>query len=167
MSAIGRLSPEVLVQVTEAVERRLGPALEKLGPTARAELEKQALSIARTAKKSHRSVVEAVERWLERVSQDVVEVASPKKGIPPSSVGLFKDTKAALERRLEMAEHPNTPVQTLTRLAQDAEGEVRYAVAMNPNTPLEVLAQLAKDPDPMVRMSVDVNPKSQILNLSR
>ena len=39
---------------------------------------------------------------------------------------------------IELAQHPNTPVETLKVLATDKDYDVRYCVAKNPNTPLEI-----------------------------
>jgi hypothetical protein len=59
-----------------------------------------------------------------------------------------------------LAGNPNTPPETLDRLANDKNYWVRRYVARNPNTPPETLARLATDKDYWVRSSVARNPNT-------
>ena len=62
--------------------------------------------------------------------------------------------------KLELANNPNTPPETLTILARDEDSYVRYSVAQNPNTPPETLTFLARDEDYWVRCGVARNPNA-------
>jgi hypothetical protein len=53
-----------------------------------------------------------------------------------------------------------TPPETLDRLANDADWEVRRSVANNPNTPPETLERLANDDSWFVRCGVAYNPNT-------
>jgi hypothetical protein len=57
-----------------------------------------------------------------------------------------------------VAQNPNTPPETLKLLATDKSSGVRYCVAKHPNTPQESLKLLATDKDPGVRAWVARNP---------
>ena len=62
--------------------------------------------------------------------------------------------------KIELAENPNTPQETLSLLATDEDYYVRWAVAQNPNTPQETLSLLATDEYFYVRCGVAYNPNS-------
>jgi pentose-5-phosphate-3-epimerase len=68
--------------------------------------------------------------------------------------GNYRDDKV----RWMVTRNPNTPPETLTRLAEDKEWVIRSGVAINPNTPPETLARLAEDEDWFVRHGVARNP---------
>jgi len=55
--------------------------------------------------------------------------------------------KLTFKEKKEVAQNPNTPPETLERLANDEDYWVRYWVARNPNTPPETLESLANDVD--------------------
>ena len=59
-----------------------------------------------------------------------------------------------------LARNPNTSQETLERLANDNDWEVRYYVARNPNTPPEILERLENDRDPHVRIGIAYNPNT-------
>jgi len=63
---------------------------------------------------------------------------------------------------LELAENPNTPVETLKDLATDQNVNVRWEVARNPNTPVETLKVLATDENVNVRRRVAHNPNTPV-----
>jgi hypothetical protein len=67
----------------------------------------------------------------------------------------------------EMAQHPNTSVETLRTLARAIRFEVRAAVAANPNTPSETLYKLAKDNFNHVRACVagNLNVPQDVLSI--
>ena len=60
----------------------------------------------------------------------------------------------------KLATNPNTPPETLERLANDKNFWVRECVADNPNTPPEALERLANDKVYWVRSSVARNPST-------
>ena len=64
------------------------------------------------------------------------------------------------EVRRNTARNPNTPVDVLRGLAKDKHDNVRWDVARNPNTPVDVLRKLAEDDDNEVRQSVATNPNA-------
>jgi 3-methyladenine DNA glycosylase AlkC len=72
------------------------------------------------------------------------------------------------EEKIELAQNPNTPQETLQVLATDEHPYVRRGVAHNPNTPQETLKVLATDEDYCVRYWVAKNPnyKKQTLELT-
>jgi hypothetical protein len=43
----------------------------------------------------------------------------------------------SFQERIDLANNPTTPPETLTILARDENSDVRYWVAKNPNTPLD------------------------------
>jgi hypothetical protein len=55
---------------------------------------------------------------------------------------------------------PHTSTETLDRLANDEDLEVRCQVAQNPNTPPEALSRLADDKSYYVRSGVTFNPNT-------
>ena len=61
---------------------------------------------------------------------------------------------------MEIAEDPNTPTETLAKLAKDKDSCVRKLVAWNPNAPAELLVKLATDKDEYVRREVAWNPNT-------
>jgi hypothetical protein len=65
--------------------------------------------------------------------------------------------ESALIRR-HVALNPKTPVETLRKLAEDRETDVRLAVAENVHTPQEILCVLSTDTDMDVRYGVAENP---------
>lgn len=69
-------------------------------------------------------------------------------------------------RQRALAGNPDTPAETLERLAVEAQKDgadrVRAALAGNPRAPEEVLAVLAHHPDPRVRAEVAANPTTPI-----
>ncbi len=69
--------------------------------------------------------------------------------------------------RLEEALDPQTPPETLDRLANDKSSSVRGCVAYNPNTSPETLALLADDEDMWIRRRVARNPNTPPEVLSR
>ena len=62
--------------------------------------------------------------------------------------------------KIELAQNPNTPQETLSLLATDEDYYVRCGVAANPNTPQETLSLLATDGDYNVRWVVALNPNT-------
>jgi len=65
--------------------------------------------------------------------------------------------------RKAVARNPNTPSNTLAKLAEDEYDGVLRAVAENPNTPSDTLAKLAKDEYDGVRMAFRLNsPNSHV-----
>ena len=62
--------------------------------------------------------------------------------------------------REAVARNPHTPVEVLTRLADDPEWRVREHVAENPRTPADVLVVLASDSSGAVRERVAKNPSA-------
>jgi hypothetical protein len=64
--------------------------------------------------------------------------------------------------RYWVAGHPNTPIESLALLAEDAEEDVRYKVAWNPNCTPEILLKLARDASSEVRYRVACNPKCPV-----
>ena len=72
------------------------------------------------------------------------------------------------DEKLELAQNPSTPVETLKVLATDKDYWVRCGVAQNPNTPVETLKVLATDKDSDVRRGVAQNPnyKTKTLELT-
>ena len=61
--------------------------------------------------------------------------------------------------KLELANNPKTPAETLSELAKDEDWVVRRFSASNPNTPAETLSELAKDRYWHVRSNAASNPK--------
>ena len=58
-----------------------------------------------------------------------------------------------------VAQNPNSPSATLTKLAEDEDADVRYWVAKNPNTPARVLFEMAKtETDEIVLETLKNNP---------
>jgi 3-methyladenine DNA glycosylase AlkC len=57
----------------------------------------------------------------------------------------------------DLAQNPNTPPETLERLVNDKDWEVRCHVANNSNTSTEALERLANDKDWRVRYYVANN----------
>jgi hypothetical protein len=78
--------------------------------------------------------------------------------IPPETLGLFVPDEHMV--RVRIANHPNTPPETLVFLSTDNESSVRAYVAKNPNTPPETLKILATDEDLAVRYFVAKNPNT-------
>jgi len=76
-----------------------------------------------------------------------------------------KDLTFAQKR--DVAKNPNTPPETLARLANDVDYCVRSCVANNPNTPTETLERLANDVDVCVRYAVAYNPNTPTETLER
>ena len=72
-----------------------------------------------------------------------------------------------LDLDLDLAWNPNTPPETLDRLANDEDYGVRYGVAWNPNTPPETLDSLANDENYWVRESVAQNTNTSTETLER
>ena len=66
--------------------------------------------------------------------------------------------------RCGVALNPNTLVETLKVLATDNEWSVRYGVAKHPNTPVETLKVLATDKNSTVRYWVAANPNYKVIN---
>ena len=69
----------------------------------------------------------------------------------------------------ELAENSNTSPETLARLANDEDYEVRRNVAINPNTPIKSLEHLANDVEWIVRSYVAENlntPQESLKNLA-
>ena len=60
----------------------------------------------------------------------------------------------------DLAENPNTPPETLDRLANDNNATVRWRVAANPNTSSETLDRLSYDEEWCVRECVARNPNT-------
>ena len=54
-----------------------------------------------------------------------------------------KKEKIKMEGKLDMARNPNTPPDTLRKLAEDEDLVVRAAIVRNPNTPVDIIARLA------------------------
>ena len=75
----------------------------------------------------------------------------------------------SLDEKCELAENPNTPVETLKVLATDENCGVRCRVARNSNTPPETLKVLATDESSSVRSAVAQNPnyKTRTLELTQ
>lgn len=67
-------------------------------------------------------------------------------------------TNLGVDELKSLAEHSNTPPETLTLLAHDKVWQVRYWVANSPNTSLETLRKLANDVDKSVRRAAVENP---------
>ena len=65
-----------------------------------------------------------------------------------------------------VAKHPNTSVETLKVLATDKDYDIRCGVAKNPNTPTETLKVLATDGDWNVRYGVAQNPNTPVETLN-
>ena len=65
-----------------------------------------------------------------------------------------------LEQKIELAQNPNTPQETLVKLATDNEDSIRWGVAENHNTPPEVLIKLASDKYSGLRWWVAQNPNT-------
>lgn len=61
--------------------------------------------------------------------------------------------------RAAIADHPNTPVPLLQRLAEDRDSNIRYAVATNPKLPASIGERLALDQDTQVRRGLLRRPK--------
>jgi 3-methyladenine DNA glycosylase AlkC len=61
-----------------------------------------------------------------------------------------------------VAEHPNTPIETLTKLAKNGDGLVRMSVTNNLNTSVKILTELSEDKDTRVRSSVAHNPNTPV-----
>jgi hypothetical protein len=61
-------------------------------------------------------------------------------------------------KKVQAAQNPDTPLETLKVLANDKSWSIRSHVAENPNTPLETLQQLAIDKNWNVRYFVTQNP---------
>jgi hypothetical protein len=57
----------------------------------------------------------------------------------------------------DLAENHNTPPETLERLANGGNANLRWLVAFNPNTPPEALERLANDEDSEIRYEVANN----------
>lgn len=69
--------------------------------------------------------------------------------------------------REAVARHPNTPIETLTQLANDEEFWVRIEIAANRHTPTHTLTQLATDENPVVRTNVAANPNTNENTLAK
>ena len=61
------------------------------------------------------------------------------------------------DQKLELAQNPNTPPETLVRLASNKNYVIVWAVAQNPNTPPKTLEVLTSDEDYNVRESAKKN----------
>jgi hypothetical protein len=73
----------------------------------------------------------------------------------------LKNTWILLNNRIfDLARNPNTPPETLDRLANDEDADVRYWVAWNPHTLPETLESLANDDAWYVRCAVAWNPNT-------
>ena len=68
------------------------------------------------------------------------------------------------QEKIELADNPNTPVETLKVLSTDKQWNVRCGVALNPNTPVETLKVLATDKNSTVRYYVAANPNYKVIN---
>jgi hypothetical protein len=88
----------------------------------------------------------------EQISQIVLKVLK--------EVNTFDISSLSLKEKRTQAGDPNTPPETLDRLAGDKDWLVRDAVARNPNTSIETLAFLAADEVSNVRNWVARNPKT-------
>ena len=70
-----------------------------------------------------------------------------------------------VSEREELAENPDTPVETLAELSRDQDEGVRWKVAQNRNTPPENLAELSRDQDWDVCLRVALNPSTPLETL--
>jgi len=75
--------------------------------------------------------------------------------------------KLTFKEKKEVSKNPNTPPETLDRLANDNIWDVRWYVAWNSNTKTETLERLAKDEDYCVRCGVAQNPNTTTETLER
>jgi pentose-5-phosphate-3-epimerase len=62
--------------------------------------------------------------------------------------------------KCNLALNPNTPPETLARLAEDDDLNVRWYLTMNPNTSPETLERLADDVRLLVRHGISLNPNT-------
>jgi hypothetical protein len=63
-------------------------------------------------------------------------------------------------QKLDAADDPNTPQETLQLLATDKDDYARYRVALNSNTSIQILQQLATDKRYSVRCYTTKHPNS-------
>ena len=75
--------------------------------------------------------------------------------------------KLTFKEKKEVAENPNTPPETLGRLANDNIWDVRQGIAENSNTPPETLERLANDDEDWVRRAVAWNSNTKTETLER
>ena len=59
---------------------------------------------------------------------------------------------------LEKSRNPNTPPETLCKLAKDKNEYVRLGVAGNTNTPQHILGRLTKDKTVVIQRAAYENP---------
>lgn len=97
------------------------------------------------------------------VNPDVRSYASINPNTP--------DTDRLMDRLIELAEgssqqrawvatHLSLPRETLSRLAEDRDSNVRLNVAINLNTPVDTLVKLADDENSGVRFNIAINPNT-------
>lgn len=94
---------------------------------------------------THRHLVENF-----NVPTQVLDELAHKRFASPELLTLLAD-EHEWAVRAAVAEHDNTPTETLTRLAVDGYELVRKDVASNPSTPLSVLGDLLKNEEKSVR----------------
>ena len=63
-----------------------------------------------------------------------------------------------MKDKLEAAQNPASPPETLITLSRDEDAYVRSGVAQNPACPPETLLALSRDEDAWVRYGVAQNP---------
>lgn len=90
----------------------------------------------------------------------VVDVASHPNTPPETLARLAGDAHVDEAVRQSVAANPTTPPDALTALADDEDDEVRWRVALNANTPPETLTRLAADEDDDVREAAATNPNT-------
>lgn len=73
----------------------------------------------------------------------------------------------AFEAKLDQAQNSNTPLDVLTKLANDEDKDVRKAVANNPKTPPDILTKLASDENPEIRRTVATNQNTPLQTLNK
>jgi hypothetical protein len=65
--------------------------------------------------------------------------------LPPLDQSLVEESLRRLQAAIDAGLDPRTPPETLARLAESWEREIRAAVAANPNTPPGALVALARE----------------------
>ncbi|WP_457596089.1 hypothetical protein [Hydrogenimonas sp.] len=114
-----------------------------------------------------REIFEAFEEDMQVVGQVAMNLSlrtsvyEPEKSAHPIMTELLVRLSGVedMGSRWAVAKNPHTPVEVLTKLADDEVNLVRALVATNPNTPAEVLQRLFGD-EKIVRDGLSGNPNT-------
>jgi hypothetical protein len=167
---------EPILNVTEDSTASIGtnhPAKEVLRNAAKDPAASQRMTAGLNPERKTEQIDFLFNFYLEFISEEVSAMLTSQAG-PGIRYKASRDpstpleilTKLAEDReisvRMNVAKNPSTSLELLAKLANDGYDGIRVSVAENPSTPLELLAKLADDENPLVRMSVAKSPSTPL-----